>query len=177
MNTLRILKITNFFVWIIFIGLCVITGTLIFTTIISLTLNPAAADNLYLGFGASALLEHSRLSYTLLLSLIIISSGLKATLFYCVIKIISKINIIHPFKIEVAKLIFNISYISLSIGVVSILTDAYINWITQLDIHLSDFNNEFGGSLEFLLLAGIVFVIAQIFKRGIEIQNENELTI
>jgi hypothetical protein len=30
---------------------------------------------------------------------------------------------------------------------------------------------------ETLFLAGVVFVIAQIFKKGVEIQSENELTI
>jgi hypothetical protein len=30
---------------------------------------------------------------------------------------------------------------------------------------------------EFILLAGVVFVFSQIFKKGVEIQSENELTI
>jgi hypothetical protein len=30
---------------------------------------------------------------------------------------------------------------------------------------------------EFLLLAGVVFTIAQVFKRGIELQAENDLTV
>ncbi len=33
------------------------------------------------------------------------------------------------------------------------------------------------GSSEFLFMAGIIFIIALIFKRGVEIQSENELTI
>jgi hypothetical protein len=34
-----------------------------------------------------------------------------------------------------------------------------------------------GGAAEFLLLGGIIFMIAEVFKRGIEIQTENELTV
>jgi hypothetical protein len=30
---------------------------------------------------------------------------------------------------------------------------------------------------EYLFIAGIVYVISQIFKRGIEIQEENQLTV
>ncbi|MBN2635649.1 MAG: DUF2975 domain-containing protein [Prolixibacteraceae bacterium] len=29
----------------------------------------------------------------------------------------------------------------------------------------------------FLFMAGLVFVISQIFKRGVEIQSENDLTV
>jgi hypothetical protein len=30
---------------------------------------------------------------------------------------------------------------------------------------------------DFLFLAGVVFIFAQMFKRGVEIQHENELTV
>ncbi len=177
MNTLRILKIINVFVWLIFIGLCIATGAFIYTTILSLTKNPQAAENLYMGIGASNLLAYSRFHFVSLLTLVIISYGLKATLFYCIIKIISRISMVHPFRMEIAILITNISYISLFIGIFSILSEAYIRWIMSKGVELSNYDIMTSGSLEFLLLAGIVFVIAQIFKRGIELQNENELTI
>jgi hypothetical protein len=44
-------------------------------------------------------------------------------------------------------------------------------------VELRGLHRYLGGTGEFLFLAGIVFVIAQIFKRGIEIQTENELTV
>ena len=38
--------------------------------------------------------------------------------------------------------------------------------------------NEFWADSEaFIIMAAIIYIIAQIFKKGIEIQNENELTI
>lgn len=32
-------------------------------------------------------------------------------------------------------------------------------------------------SAEFVFMAGVVFVMSQIFKKGVEIQTENELTV
>jgi hypothetical protein len=50
-------------------------------------------------------------------------------------------------------------------------------WLAGKDIALKTFALFVGGGPEFLFLGAIVFVIAQVFKKGVEIQSENELTI
>jgi hypothetical protein len=44
-------------------------------------------------------------------------------------------------------------------------------------VSFPDLQAYLGGGAEFLLLGGIIFMIAEVFKRGIEIQTENELTV
>ena len=152
MKTIRILKTLHVVVWIIFIGLCISTGSFIYTTILSLTKNPAAAENIYLGIGASNLLEFSRFHFVFQFSLATISLGLKATLFYCLIKIISRINIVHPFHMEIAELITRVSAISLSIGIILIIGEGHLKWILKNGVELPHYRNFTGGATEFLLV-------------------------
>ena len=41
----------------------------------------------------------------------------------------------------------------------------------------SNLNAFWADSQAFILMSAVIYIIAQIFKKGIEIQNENELTI
>jgi hypothetical protein len=50
---------------------------------------------------------------------------------------------------------------------------AYTEWLSKRFPELTE-KISLG---DFLFLAGVVFVLAQIFKKGIEIQLENELTV
>jgi hypothetical protein len=46
-------------------------------------------------------------------------------------------------------------------------------WLSkQAGLSLQDWNGA-----EFLFVAGLVFIVSQIFKRGVEMQSENELTV
>ncbi|MOA10052.1 hypothetical protein D3C78_1299230 [compost metagenome] len=109
--------------------------------------------------------------------LIAFLSGLKAYIFYFIINIFLKINFVHPFSKEIASLIDKISYTALLCGIVGIMTDSYTEWLTKNGVELSAVQKYLGGTSEFLFLAAVVFLIAQIFKKGIELQSENELTI
>lgn len=65
-----------------------------------------------------------------------------------------------------------ISYSILSIWIIAILHNAQIRYVAKknglpMDLFSSDF----------IFLAGVIFIFSQIVKRGIEIQEENNLTI
>lgn len=176
-RTKQILKILNIAVWIIFIGLCIKTGSLFISFVLSLFNNPVAAENLHQGLDLSQLLKTDKLYYIFLMSLILFISALKAYLFYVIIKITTKINFVHPFSTDIAKMIMRIGYVAFEIGILIFITQNYCNLLITKGLNLSNIFEYVSGGAEFLFMAGIVFVIAQIFKRGIEIQNENELTI
>ena len=173
MKTKQILDLMKVISWIIFIGLCIKTGALIITTMISIFINPEASQNLYLGLDLSELLNSNRWYYMNMVSFIIAVTALKAYLFYQVIKIFLKINMDKPFSSVMIKLIQKISHIALGIGIVSMLAQNYSKWLMHRGFNIP----EEWGSEEFLFLAGILFIIGLVFKRGIEIQSENELTI
>ena len=173
MNTKQVLGILKIVSWVLFIGLCIYAGTILTSFTISLFANSEAAKDLYLGMDLSQLQSYSTGHYIALMSLLITLAALKAYLFFQVVKIISKVNLVHPFTADISRLISKISSIALQIGITAIISDGYAKWLMKKGL---SFTYEDGGT-EFLLLAAIVFVIAQIFKRGIELQSENELTI
>jgi len=138
-----------------------------------------ASKDIYMGLNLSKLYHNSKLYYNILSFTIILISGLKAYLFYFVIKIFSKFNITHLFSHEVYSLIIKISYIAFIISILSIVGKNGCEWLIYQGVELPALNLEqyIGGRSEFIFMAAIIFIIAQVFKRGIEIQSENELTI
>lgn len=159
--------------WIIFIGLCIKTGAILISATISLFINPEASQNLYLGPDLPELYSSNTWYYVNTLSFIISISSLKAYLFYLVINIFLKINLDQLFSSLMISLIRKISQVALGIGIVALLAQNYSKWF----LHRGQIISEKWGAEEFLFLAGIIFVIGLVFKRGIEIQSENELTI
>lgn len=178
-NTQTVLKITNILSWIIFIGLCIQTGAISFSYLVSIFMNPIGSENINLGLNLSELYKNSIPYYSILILLMVLISGLKAYIFYFIIKIFMKINLVNPFSKEIYSLIIKISAVALTIGILAIIGEKYCEWLLSENLHLPMLNLEqyIGGKSEFLFMAAIIFVIAQIFKRGIEIQAENELTI
>ncbi len=176
-NTKQILSVLQVATWIIFIGLCIKAGAILFSFLVSLFIDPAGAKNLYLELNLYALKDYSTFHYVRLGSLLVLLWILKAYLFYFVIKIFLKINFVHPFSTEIAALILKISYVALAIGVFSVTGNAYAEWLTEESVVLPVLDEHLGGGAEYLFFAGIIYFIAQIFNKGIEIQSENELTV
>lgn len=172
-KTNQLLSLMKIVSWIVFIGLCIQTGAIIVTTVISLFINPEAAQDLYLGLDLSELHANHRMQYLYVISFIIGLSGLKAYLFYLVIRVFGKLNLSHPFSTQVVALITKISHVALGTGIVALIAAQYCRRLLHKGIAVEQ---DWGGS-EFLFLAGIIFILALVFKRGTEIQTENELTV
>lgn len=163
-------------IWIIFIGLCIKAGTLMFTFTYSL-FKPVVSQNLYESLNLNALQENHFWYYVATLSLIILVAFLKAYIFYLMIKVFSKINLVHPFSIKITKLISKIGAISIETGISIIIATSYIEWVGKRFEQYIPVGGFLGSSLEYIFMGAIVYAIAQVFKRGVEIQSENELTI
>ena len=163
-------------IWSAFIGLCIETGAILFNTLYSLA-RPIAAQNLYKGLDLSALMARDMRHYIGILSVIIYMNALKAYMFYLMIRIFLKINLVHPFSEPVSNLIAQISQITMQIAIVIIFTGAYFKWLAKRGFELPDLGSFTGGAFEYILLGIIIYAISKVFKRGLEIQAENELTI
>jgi hypothetical protein len=94
-----------------------------------------------------------------------------------VVRIFLRINLVNPFSTDVSILISRIGYLALGIGVLTIIANKYCDWLSKKGVAFPDLQSVLGGAGEFLLLGAIIFIISQLFKRGIEIQTENELTV
>jgi hypothetical protein len=163
-------------IWSIFIGLCIQAGALLFTFVYSL-FNPVVSQNLYEGLNLSALREQNIWYYGGVLSIVLFIAGQKAYLFFLMIKIFLKINLIQPFSREVSKLISSISYVALEIGAGIIIASGIFKWMQVRGYELDRVPQMMGGGFEFLLMAALLIAIGMVFKRGVEIQEENELTV
>jgi len=171
-----ILEVLNVVSWIIFIGLCIEAGALIFNFILTL-FKPIAANNIYKGLNLSEMYEKTHANYFGVMGFIIVLSILKAYLFYLVVKIFDKLNLVKPFNVEIAKLIEKISFEAFSIAIVSIIAHQYTNRLVQSGYEVSHAEKYWDDTTAFLMMAAIIFVISQIFNKGIELQNENDLTV
>jgi hypothetical protein len=163
-------------IWSIFIGLCIQAGALLFTFVYSL-FKPIVAQNLYDGLNLSGLLEQNVWYYGGVISIVLYIMGQKAYLFYLMIRVFLKINLVQPFSKEVSQLISSISYVAFQVGVAIILASATFKWMTKRGYELDSLPQLVGSGGEFLLMAALLIAIGIIFKRGVEIQSENELTV
>lgn len=173
MKTNVIMKIMNIIFWIVFIGLCIKTGAFLVSFFVTLFINSNGAEDIYMGLDLLDVHNFSVEYYIGLASFIIALTAMKAYLAYLVIKLFMNFDLNYPFNEKTASLITEMSHYALSIGVVAIIAEEYGDRVIKQGITLQiDW-----GAEQFLFFAGIIYILALVFKKGVEIQNENELTI
>lgn len=162
--------------WVIFVGLCIEAGGLIVNFFFSLY-NPEFIPKLYNKLDLSKLFERSKWLFFGLYSFLLFIAILKAFLFYIVIKLVTKINLSKPFNEFVSRQISLISYYTFSIGLVS-----YIALKTSRNLNYDEY--EFNMIVQFMsdgrafiLMAAVIYIIAVIFSKGVEYQEELEDTV
>jgi hypothetical protein len=170
------LMLITIVIWSIFIGLCIKAGALLLTFVYSL-FKPIVAQDLFEGLNLYGLLTQHFWNYVGVMTFLLIITGQKAYMFYLMILVFLKINLVHPFSKEISKKISEISYVSFQIGLTIIIASAYFKWLVKRSFDIPALGEYIGGAFEYLLMAALIYAIAQIFKRGVEIQSENELTV
>jgi hypothetical protein len=175
-STRQILKILYVLSWIIFIGVCIEAGSFIFNAIYSLAVNSKAAEIFHL----SALFQYDHGHFLVMLLLMTIPGVLKAILFYLIVKILmdKKLDIAQPFNKEMGRFLFKASYLALGTGLFSYWGVKYAQWLAKQGVAMPDSSQlRLDGADVWLFMGITLFIIGHLFKRGIEIQSENELTI
>ncbi|MBA4851453.1 DUF2975 domain-containing protein [Emticicia sp. BO119] len=127
------------------------------------------------GTGLDSLQETHLLSYVFMMSFIIVLAIMKIQVWEKLREILEEINLSSPFSNKIASMLENMSYIIAGIGLIYFMADIYANnlskTISMIDKHY------FKSDFQYLFSAGVVYVMAQIFRRGVEIQEENDLTV
>lgn len=172
-NTKQIISTAYVVAWIIYIGLCIKAGALIISFIVSLMGNPALAGEIYSDLALSGLRQAGMSHYIGVASLLAAVYCLKAHVFYVLIRILSTLNLNYPFSTRVASLIDTISQLILSMSVLALIAEGYCSWLAKRGLVIA----QHWGSSDYLFMAGVVFIVALVFRRGTEMQAENELTI
>ena len=174
------LKLLHIISWIIFIGLCIEAGGILFNSFYTLIVNPLAAKNFWGETDLSTLLNADEgyfLNFVIILSIVAI---LKSILFYSIVKILhdKKIDLSRPFNADMTRFISGMGYLALGIGLFSNWGVNYNDWLIAKNIAMPTITNlDLGGADVWVFMGIILMVVSQMFKRGVEIQSENELTI
>lgn len=162
--------------WLIFIGLCIEAGGLVVNFIFSLY-KPEALQNLYQKLDLTEVYAYSRWVFFGIYSFILFIAILKVMMFYTVIRLVHKMDLAKPFNSFVSEQILKISQYAFSIGIISHIA----RQTTKSALHNSYAIDKLSGfwvdSEAFILMAAVVYIIAKIFAKGIELQNENDLTV
>ena len=179
-RTKQILKLLYILSWIIFVGVCIEAGGSIFSAFYTLVINSFNARTFWVGNDLSALYTYGRGHFFTETLLISVASVMKACIFYLTIKILhdKKLDMSQPFSGEVRLFIIKISCLALGIGMFTWAGATYTDWLVKQGVKMPDTQHlRLGGADVWLFMSVTLYVIAQIFKRGIEIQSENELTV
>lgn len=178
-GTTQILKLLHILSWIIFLGLCIEAGGLIFNTVYAMY-KPVVAGHFWNGLDLSALYTSDKghfLTQTALMSIIAV---MKALIFFLIIKLFydKKFSFSRPFNPAIKRMVFNTAYLCLGAGLFSKWSANYAAWIQEKGIPLPDVEAlQSGGADVWLFMAVVLMVIGQVFKKGIELQTENDLTV
>ncbi len=179
-TTKQILKVLLILSWIIFIGVCIEAGGCIFSACYTLFINPINAAHFWEGNDLSGLYKYDPGHFIAETMLISIAGVLKACMFYLIVKMLqeNKFDMAQPFSNEVRRFILNVSYLAFGIGLFTQWGVKYTEWLVKNGVSMPDTQQlHLGGPDVWLFMGVILVVIAQIFKRGIDIQTENELTV
>jgi len=163
-------------VWLIFVGLSVEAAGLIVNFFFSLY-NPAFVQHLYQKLDLSQMYRDSKWAFFGTYSFILLIAVLKALLFYIVIRLMHKMDLSKPFSSFVAKQISHISYFTLSIGLLSYMAKQLTKNLSHHGFDTGRLYPFWEDSQAFILMGAVVYIIATIFKKGVDIQNENDLTV
>ena len=82
-----------------------------------------------------------------------------------------------PFSTFVAKQISQISYFTLSIGLLSFIGRQFTKNLLHQGFVTDNLSQFWVDSEAFILMGAIIYIIATIFKKGVAIQSENDLTV
>ena len=171
-----VFKFLRIVAWVIFVGLCIEAGGLIVNFVFSLY-KPEFVQNLYQKLDLSEMYERSKWAFFSMYSFILVIAILKAVLFYVVVILVSKIDLSKPFNSFVSRQISQISYYTFSIGILSYIARQSAKNLQHHGYVIDNLDQFWADSQAFILMAAVIYVIATIFSKGVEMQKENDLTV
>lgn len=178
-KTTAVLKLLYILSWIIFVGLGIEAGGFLTNTFFAI-FRPAAVKNLWHEVDLSALLAANRSFFITLTGIMSVIALVKAWLFYGIIRLLhdKSLDMAKPFTDSVQKFLILVTYQCFLIGLFCYWGVHYYASLAAQGIPLPATDAlHFSGADVWLFMAVVLFVVAQIFRKGIALQTENELTI
>jgi hypothetical protein len=175
-----LLKGLHFISWVIFVGVSIDAGGILTNSIYTIFFNPGYANRFWNYNDLSSLYAFNQVAYVTLTCLMSIVTLLKAVLFYIIIKIFhdQKLDFNNPFNATLGKYIKNIAICALTIGLFSKWGGDLCEWIANNQVSIPSIQKlKIAGADVWLFMGFVIFIFAKIFKKGIELQSENDLTV
>jgi hypothetical protein len=180
MKTDHMLKVLQILSWILFVGLCIEAGGILFNALFVLLYNPEGAVKFWQEVNLNDLYLHSQSDFITQSSLMVIATVLKAILFYQIVKMFHSkaFNPAQPFNEANGRFLVIIGYIALGVGIFSFWGSEFSKSMISRGVQMPDVQSlRLAGADVWLFMSVVLLVIAHIFRKGIELQNENDLTI
>lgn len=166
--------------WFIFVGICIEAGAIITHTVVTLLSGPEGAARFWKLVDLSDVYQYDQSRYVTVSSLIIIATVLKAILFFVIVKLFlgKHLNLEKPYNMASQRFVGNLAYLSLGIGFFTLWGAKVAVHLRQAGVSIPDLDNlKLAGADVWLFMGVILLIVAFIFKKGVELQNENDLTI
>lgn len=163
-------------IWLIFIGVSIEAGGLLVNFVFSV-FKPEMVQNLYQKLDLTDLYANSKITFFTIYGFLLSISILKAVMFYVVIHLMHKMDLKKPFDTFVSRQISRISYYTIAIGLLSFIGWQIANSLLPQSLSVENLNPFWADSEAFIFTGAVIYIIAVIFKKGVDIQNENDLTV
>jgi hypothetical protein len=169
-TTEKLLKLMRFLAWLAFVGLLIKAGAILMSFGGSVN-NSEAAKDLYRGMDLSRYETYSFINYTIIVFYHILGSLMQAYVALFIAKLVSEIHLENPFNTIVVTLLKNVSFTILGVWMIAIVHNVHVAILEKYATITPDYI-----ASEFIFLAGVVYVLAQVFKKGVEMRVENDST-
>lgn len=179
MKTKPILLILTILSGMLFVGLSIVAGAYVVNMVFAL-IKPELVPKLMQQADLSDLYRFNKNYYFLLHVFLSIVAILKVVMFYFITFILmdKRLNIQAPFNKLMERFITKLSFISLLIGITSLFGSSFTERLIEKGVKMPQLQQmHIGGADVWLFMAIILIVITQVFKRGMELQTENDLTV
>ena len=179
-STKKILLVLQIICWIIFVGVFIDACGYIFASFYTMTYNSANARTFWPGNDLSDLYAYDKGHFLVIVTFMCIVALMKAAMFYAIIKILQdkSLSLSQPFSRKAANFISLMALLALGAGLFSGWGVSYTEWLVKKGIEMPDtYYLNLGGGDVWIFMSVALFVVGLVFKRGIEIQTENELTV
>ena len=174
MKTKTILAVLQILAFLGGIGYSIQCGSQILSLVASF-INPDWAKRVYEAHAELFILRDQHIyAYVFAMLIVIAVPAAKALIWYQLANLLLKLKIETPFSLTVANRLQTVSYLLVGIWALSVIGKLYLDWLSKTmatpltGISIGD---------ESFFIAGIAYVFSQIFRRGVEIQDENQLTV
>lgn len=175
-RTSLIFKGLEIVAWLILIGLFIELCALIIHFAFNF-IDMEMVKDMYGDFDLGPIYESNPFGFFSLYAFILALTFFKVGLFWIVVRLVMTIDLTKPFNSDVARYISRISLFTFTIGILSLIGSRIANFFLHRGYETDGLDQFWSDSQAFIIMAAVIYIIAMIFKRGIEMQSENELTV